>query len=434
MKLITPFCFSFLITILLVNVAMGQTPTITSFAPTSGAVGTLVTITGTNLGNPTTFTIGVKSAIVVSSSATQLVGIVMPHAATGNILVANSSGSINSSNNFTVTATNYPSVQQGNKLVGTGSIGAALQAYSVAISADGNTAVIGGCGDNNNQGAAWIFIRSGASWSQQGGKLIGSNSIGTSVYQGSSVAISADGNTVIVGGNKDDNNNGAAWIFTRNGNIWTQQGNKLIGTGVSGPYPAFQGSSVSISADGNTAIVGGFYDNGGQGATWVYSRNNGIWTQQGNKLVGSGSIGLPQQGSAVAISADGGTIVIGGSVDDNYQGAIWIFTKSNNIWTQQGNKIVGTGFNLSYISFGVAVGISSDGNTVMVAGNNNNQGAAWLFNRNANIWTQQFNKLLGAGGGVSVALSGDGNTAIMGGTADDNSQGAIYILVRNVNG
>src|SRR5580704_5712534 len=67
---------------------------------------------------------------------------------------------------------------------------------------------------------------------------------------------------------------------------FTQQGPKLVGTGAVGN--ASQGISVALSGDGNTAIVGGFNDNGGLGAAWVYTRSGGVWTQQGGKLVGTG--------------------------------------------------------------------------------------------------------------------------------------------------
>ena len=70
----------------------------------------------------------------------------------------------------------------------------------------------------------------------------------------------------------------------------SQQGPKLVGTGASG-VPQ-QGASVALSADGNTAIVGGPGDNNGQGAAWVYTRSGGVWTQQGNKLVGTGASGV----------------------------------------------------------------------------------------------------------------------------------------------
>jgi hypothetical protein len=73
------------------------------------------------------------------------------------------------------------------------------------------------------------------------------------------------------------------------------------------PEGAEQGSSVALSADGNTAIVGGVADgpeeNGYIGAAWVYTRSGGLWTQQGSKLVGTGAVGLTDQGQSVALSA-----------------------------------------------------------------------------------------------------------------------------------
>jgi hypothetical protein len=75
------------------------------------------------------------------------------------------------------------------------------------------------------------------------------------------VALSADGNTAIVGGPGDNGLTGAAWVYTRSGNVWTQQGNKLVGTGVVGPQTPNQAVSVALSVDGNTAIVGGNQDN-----------------------------------------------------------------------------------------------------------------------------------------------------------------------------
>ena len=70
---------------------------------------------------------------------------------------------------------------------------------------------------------------------------------------------------------------GAAWVWTRTGGVWTQQGSKLVGTG-GAVGAAYQGASVALSSDGNTAIVGGYPDNAGTGAAWVFTRSNGVWT------------------------------------------------------------------------------------------------------------------------------------------------------------
>jgi hypothetical protein len=102
--------------------------------------------------------------------------------------------------------------QQGPKLVGTGAVGAAQQGISVAVSADGNTAIVGGPNDNQAVGAAWVFTRSGGVWTQQGAKLVGASAAGNA-HQGYSVALSADGNTAILGGPHDNGTAGAAWVY-----------------------------------------------------------------------------------------------------------------------------------------------------------------------------------------------------------------------------
>jgi hypothetical protein len=63
---------------------------------------------------------------------------------------------------------------------------------------------------------------------------------------------------------------GAAWIFTRNNGIWAQQGSKLVGSDNEGD--SMQGNSVSINSDGTTVGVGGYGDNGNQGAVWIFNR------------------------------------------------------------------------------------------------------------------------------------------------------------------
>src|SRR5439155_1273767 len=297
-------------------------------------------------------------------------------------------------------ATTQP-FQEQPKLVGTGAVGSANQGMSVALSADGNTAIVGGHSANNADrdrppsvgpaGAAWVFTRRGGVWRQQA-KLVGTTSeYGGGLWsQGASVAVSADGNTAIVGGPSDQRKTGAAWVFTRSGGVWTQQGKKLAGSDAVGS--ARQGMSVALSADGNTAILGGPGDNpwdrsapfglGAAGAAWVFSRSGGVWTQQGNKLVSPGAVG--RLGTSVALSADGNIAIVGGFAEDG--GVALVFTRTGGQWAQD-KKLVGAG---AVGKSAPSLALSADGSVVILGASNDNGGvgAAWVFTRSGSYWSQ----------------------------------------------
>jgi IPT/TIG domain/FG-GAP repeat len=269
---------------------------------------------------------------------------------------------------------------------------------------------------------------------QRGSKLTGSGEIGQGSF-GESVALSSDGNTALIGGPFDNSEVGAAWVFTRSGSTWTQQGSKLTGSGETGKGEF--GFSVALSSDGNTALIGGPRDNSEVGAAWVFTRPGSTWTQQGSKLTGSGGIGRVWFGWSVALSGDGNTALIGGPEDNSEVGAAWVFTRSGSTWTQQGSKLTGSGETVGG-QFGWSVALSGDGNTALIGGRIDNTyvGAAWVFTRPGSTWTQQGSKLTGSGEigkaefGVSVALSGDGNTALIGGPYDNNV-GAAWVFTRS---
>jgi hypothetical protein len=223
--------------------------------------------------------------------------------------------------------------QAGAKLFSTDYSGMPEQGTAAALSADGNTLVVGGYGDNSGVGATWVYTLSGGAWIEQA-KLVATDHSGASA-QGTSVAVSADGNTLAVGGDDDNNAGGAVWVFTRSGGSWTEQA-KLVAADHSGA--AQQGASVALSADGNNLIVGGPRDSNFIGAAWVFTRSGGTWTEQA-KLVGTGYVFgsyTVQQGTSVALSGDdGNTAIVGGPYDSNAVGAVWVFTRSGSTWTQQ---------------------------------------------------------------------------------------------------
>src|SRR5207244_3443990 len=123
------------------------------------------------------------------------------------------------------------------------------------------------------------------------------------------------GGTALIGG-FDDAGRGAAWVFQRRRARWKQQSGELPASGVGRAGP-----SVALSADGDTALVGGFYVRGQRGAAWVLTRTGSTWRQRGPALVGRGAAGAAGFGAEVALSGDGKTALIGGQDDAHQVGA-----------------------------------------------------------------------------------------------------------------
>ena len=319
---------------------------------------------------------------------------------------------------------------------------------SVAISGDGNTAIAGAFFESTGgsaAGAAYIFTRSGTTWTQQA--KIQASDKQASDYFGVSVSISGDGNTALVGSTGEDTGGsdaGAAYIFTRSGTTWTQQAK--IQASDKQATDRF-GVSVSISGDGNTAIVGASYeDTGGSaaGAAYIFTRSGTTWTQQA-KIQASDKQAGDFFGTSVSISGDGNTALVGASYEDTGAtdaGAAYIFTRSGTTWTQQA-KIQASDKQASDL-FGVSVSISGDGNTALVGSSGedtggSDAGAAYIFTRSGTTWTQQAkiqasDKQASDRFGTSVAISSDGNTAIVGAYEEDtggSAAGAAYIFTRS---
>ena len=398
--------------------------------------------------------------------------------------------------------------------------------YAVAISGDGNTMAVGapfedsnaigvgGSQDDNSaisSGAAYVFTLSNGIWSQQA-YLKASN---TDVFDrfGFSVAISGDGNTVVVGaigeassatgtsidsfGQADNSasSSGAAYVFTRSGTVWTQQAYVKASNTEQGDTFGF---SVAISGDGNTMAVGAPFESssatgvGGDqtnnnkpnsGAVYTFIRSGVVWSQQAY-LKASNTDAFDQFGLSVAISGDGNTVVVGALLEDSNatgvdgdqtnnnkpnSGAVYTFIRSGVVWGQQAylkasNTDAGD-------NFGSSVAISGDGNTMAVgalledsnatgtsidsfgqADNTaTNSGAAYIFTRSGTDWSQQaYVKASNTGAndlfGGSGAISGDGNTVAVsavgesssatgvGGGQTDNSAsgaGAVYTFTRS---
>ena len=265
--------------------------------------------------------------------------------------------------------------QEGEKLTGGGESGTGRFGFSVALSSNGDAALIGGYGDNGFAGAAWVFTQSGGKWTQQGAKLMGGAESGNGSF-GFSVALSSAGTTAVIGGPEDGARAGAVWVFTESGGSWTQQGEKLIsGSG----EPKF-GSSVALSAEGTTALIGGPREGSGAGAAWVFTESAGKWTQQGEKLIGTGKTGAGEFGASVVLGSEGNTALVGGPEDSSGVGGVWVFTRSAGKWSQLGGKLTGGGEKLKG-EFGRSLALSPSGGTALIGGSEDNHGvgAAWVY-------------------------------------------------------
>jgi|GEM_PF-991246 len=292
--------------------------------------------------------------------------------------------------------------------------------YSVALSADGNTALIGGPADNGDVGAVWVFKRVSGTWGVQE-KLTAPTSgseaeIGAGKF-GASVALSSDGDTALIGGPEDNSTfkYGAVWVFTSTGGPYVLL--EKVSGGAADPLFGF---SVALSSDGATALVGGA-QYGYEGTVQVLTLHHlGGYYYTQTPLVPSNESSDGAFGYSVALSADGNTALIGGVENNSAEGRAWVFTRTSGIWTEQENFTAGVADSL----FGSAVALSSDGNTALIGSyaEDDEVGAARVFTRSG--FQQPYTlpeTLLGAGEvdkgifGVSVALSSNGNTALIGG-------------------
>ena len=122
----------------------------------------------------------------------------------------------------------------------------------------------------------------------------------------------------------DRNGVGSAWVFTRSGNTWSKNPKRLSGFKEVGPGQF--GDSVALAPNGNVVLVGGAIDNDGLGAAWTFAKSGSKWVPSGAKLVGHGAVGKQIEfGISVALSWTGAVAVIGGQGDANFAGAAWPF-------------------------------------------------------------------------------------------------------------
>ena len=344
---------------------------------------------------------------------------------------------------FTRSGTTWSQEQ---KIYATDRAGSDYFGWSVDISADGTYAIVGARLEDaggTDAGAAYIFSRSGTTWTQEA-KIIASNA-GASDYFGYAVSIDSDGNTAIVGAPNEDTGGGdagSAYIFTRSGTTWSQEA-KIVASDDQASDKF--GEDVSISNDGNTAVVGAPNEDttaSNAGSVYIFTRSGSTWSQEA-KIQASDAQGSDFFGKYVRVSGDGDNIISGAYLEDEAAdgaGAAYIFTRSGTTWSQEAKLTASDGAAFDY--FGISVGISSDGDTAIVGAAYedtvpNDSGAAYVFTRSGTTWTEQDQLLASNAGsndkfGVAVSMSGDGSTAIVGANEEDttaSNAGSVYVFV-----
>jgi hypothetical protein len=314
-----------------------------------------------------------------------------------------------------------PFVQQGSKLANpSGDSQYANFGYSAAVSADGSTAVIGGP-ESTPSGVVWVYVKSGGTWTQQQQLIPSDEATGNGEF-GLSVALSADGDTALVGDPEDNTFTGAAWVFTRTGTTWTQDGAKLTG----GTSKASFGNAVALSGDGTSALIAGAAgNNNSDGGVWSSARSGTSWTAPVELSTPAGSADF---GSSLAMSADGSTALIGDDTANSENGVAWVYTHSGQSWTEQAELTpaasVTSGAYDGAAEFGSQAALSADGDTALVGAAGAATGSPSVFVRSGTSWTQQALLVPSDEGsydggdtgdtGGGLALSADGNTALVG--------------------
>jgi hypothetical protein len=319
----------------------------------------------------------------------------------------------------------------------TASDGAGGDYLGRSVSLDGDTAVVGAAEagvDGENRGAAYVFVRSGDSWTQQA-KLVAPDGAAADEF-GFAAAISGD--TIVVGARfaaiDGINGHGAAYVFVRSGDTWTEQAKLSADDGA-----AYDEAGFSVAIGGDSVLVGAPFANASQGKAYVFTRSGTDWTPEATLAADDGAAS-DRFGLSLAVVDD--TAIVGSPSAANgansYQGAAYVFVRNAAAWTLQTKLLASDG--AAFDEFGISVALDAD--TAVVGAHfadvvYSGQGAAYAFVRDGDAWSEQ-GKLIsddaffGDEFGISVSVSGD--TAAVGAYAADGggteNEGEAYIFSR----
>ncbi len=270
-----------------------------------------------------------------------------------------------------------------------------------------------------DDGARHLFFEESerTAWLNSGGELLGGEVLGDQQQSlfGLSIALSEDGGTLAVGAPAarfGDASTGAVFLYRQQAGVWQPLGDPIVGAAVD----IGLGYSLGLSDDGNTLAIGApFTADGELGEVRVFEQIGGNWESRGSIIRGNET--GERLGSALAISGDGQTLVVG-SVGDSVSVA-QVYRWTNGDWAQFGGDI----FSLfSEETWNIDVDISDDGRTILVGQNvhseSMNGAAARVLRYDGFDWNQLGQALFGdpedSALGWSVALSGDARSMVIG--------------------
>jgi uncharacterized repeat protein (TIGR01451 family) len=317
--------------------------------------------------------------------------------------------------------------------------GTANDKFGQSVAISGDTALVGvpngQVGSNSNQGAAYIFLRQGSTWIQQAELSASDGAAGESF--GTSVALS--GNIALVGAQGYEDYMGRAYVFVKPAGGWASGTQTAILTASDGASGDSFGQSVAISGD--SAVIGAPYHNSHQGEAYVFVKPAGGWVSGSEKALLTASDGTAGDyfGQSVAIS--GNTAVIGAGGHNSNQGEAYVFVKPGSGWaTGTENAILTASDGLSGDGFGQSVAISGDTAVIGAIYHNSSQGEAYIFVKPGSGWASGTENailtasdgLSGDGFGQSVAISGD--SAVIGAGGHSSYQGEAYVFVKPASG
>jgi hypothetical protein len=278
------------------------------------------------------------------------------------------------------------------------------QGTSVDISGDGQTLAVGNIGNINGNGTVHIYTRTAeGGWAFQA-DLSPIYSVSPISGGGSFVKLSFNGNSCIAGSNASQ---GVIVSIRNSDGLWAAGPRIRNGT-------ALQGITCSISGDATTIAFGGYTLNNLQGLIFVYVKQvDGTWIQQGNNLAGLDVQGICEMGYSVALSYLGNVLVFTGPANYGNVGGAWVFVRTNGVWSQAGTRLTGQR-NVGACQQGISCAVSSEGSTIAIGAPDDNSGvgAVWVFRFKESIWTQEGERLVGSGAignsrqGTSCNLSG----------------------------